>query len=602
MSEDSQSTEPTARTQVERQAIDLLDDAGLNPKLDAVKLVSDLDFGHWQRDDEYPNWHATEPMEPMLRALFLRELMDCRNSNTPYTKTDHEQRMREPGVAEQFGFDLDADEQAPCRTTYDRAWNDRLSDDLRQYLAHTATRVRAYAHEEGIPLGLDELEREPDDKSSASRSTQDRAIRRKTRRVLEQVSGLVFPLIEFGRADNAQYNTETYLGAETLMCLNGVAAEQGMEIYADNAAALAEAQTETDSAVGETGNMPEKASTSPTAELDWMDVDLDSELDERRGEDPDVPETPTGDAHLRTIQLLDHDDILQLVQNGIGVIVNAASRHTDLFERQVTAAIDITTVGYWADGDELEMVMGAPPDKEYDECYEFATLSVVGENTKFTLAMRPRKKGEHYGEVVRDLLMKAKQYVTIDTVYADSAFAAVSVIQALEHHRTKYVIPIPKNVRVKRFIQRMDNDVAVKHDHVMYGQVLGSPQLAPAKTTPVAVPSHNDEDKTVAFITNKDVDDEIGVERRWTKGAIDKYSRRMAIENSYKQIKDFLAWTTSKEYCVRLFHFAFAVFLYNIWLLTDLLVKKALGIDQLKPRLKAKRFLNLLDNFIIPVD
>jgi IS4 transposase len=53
---------------------------------------------------------------------------------------------------------------------------------------------------------------------------------------------------------------------------------------------------------------------------------------------------------------------------------------------------------------------------------------------------------------------------------------------------------------------------------------------------------------------------------------------------------------------VRLFHFAFAVFLYNIWLLTDLLVKKALGINQLKPRLKAKRFLNLLDNFIIPVD
>ena len=40
-----------------------------------------------------------------------------------------------------------------------------------------------------------------------------------------------------------------------------------------------------------------------------------------------------------------------------------------------------------------------------DECYEFATLSVVGENTKFTLAMRPCKKGEHYGEVVCDLMI-----------------------------------------------------------------------------------------------------------------------------------------------------------------------------------------------------
>ena len=182
---------------------------------------------------------------------------------------------------------------------------------------------------------------------------------------LKQVAGLVFPLVEFGRDDNVQYNMEIYLGAETLMCLNSIAAEQGMEIYADNAAALAEAQTETDSEVGKTGNMSEKASPSPAAEIDGMDVDLDIELDER-GEDPDVPKTPTGDAHLRTIQLLDRDDILQLVQNGIGMIVNAASRHADLFERQVIAAIDTKTVGYWADGDELEMAMGAPPDKEYD--------------------------------------------------------------------------------------------------------------------------------------------------------------------------------------------------------------------------------------------
>jgi hypothetical protein len=300
MNENSQSTEPTAHTQVERQAIDLLDDAGADPEFDAVELVSDLDFGHWQRDDEYPDWHATEPLEPMLRALFLRELMDCWNPNASYTKTDHERRMRESGVAEQFGFGLDEDEQTPCRTTYDRAWNNRLSDDLQQYLTHTTTRVRAYAHRKGIPLGLNALEREPDDKSTASRSTQDRAVRRKTRRILKQVSGLVFPLVEFGRSDNAQYNTETYLGAETLMCLNGVAAEQGMEIYADNAAALAEAQAETDSEVSETGNTPETASPSPAAEIDWMDVDLDSELDER-GEDPDVPETPTGDSHLRTI-------------------------------------------------------------------------------------------------------------------------------------------------------------------------------------------------------------------------------------------------------------------------------------------------------------
>jgi hypothetical protein len=186
-------------------------------------------------------------------------------------------------------------------------------------------------------------------------------------------------------------------------------------------------------------------------------------------------------------------------------------------------------------------------------------------------------------------------------MYADAAFVGVDVIHALEQHRVKYVIPKSDDPRVKRFIDQMDHDVAVKHDHTMYGETQGGPTNTPGTTTLVAVPSNRDEEKTVAFITNKDVDDKLSVEREWTQGVIDRYSRRTAIENSYKKVKEFLAWTTSKDYCVRLFHFAFAVFLYNIWLVTDLLVKRALGLDQQKPRLKAKRFLNLLDSYIIPV-
>lgn len=92
----------------------------------------------------------------------------------------------------------------------------------------------------------------------------------------------------------------------------------------------------------------------------------------------------------------------------------------------------------------------------------------------------------------------------------------------------------------------------------------GGPSNTPAETTLVAVPSHHDEEKTVAFITNKDVHADIGVERECTQGMIDRYSRRIAIENSYKTIKDVLALTTSTDYCVRFFHYAFAVLLYDI--------------------------------------
>ena len=75
-------------------------------------------------------------------------------------------------------------------------------------------------------------------------------------------------------------------------------------------------------------------------------------------------------------------------------------------------------------------------------------------------------------------------------------------------------------------------------------------------------------DYTAVFATNLKIgpDEAETVSRR--------YSRRWQIENEYKSIKhEFLAKTSSKDYRVRLFYFVFAVLLYNIWRLTDFLMK-----------------------------
>ena len=87
------------------------------------------------------------------------------------------------------------------------------------------------------------------------------------------------------------------------------------------------------------------------------------------------------------------------------------------------------------------------------------------------------------------------------------------------------------------------------------------------------------------------------------EGVIGRYSRRWGIENSYKTIKDFLAWTTSKDFSVRVFYFGFAVLLYNMWLLVDLLVQVSLDIEhRYKPRVTAKRFLNLVHKQLAGID
>jgi len=513
----------SGRTRLEKQADGLLTD-----DIEPVELVSQLDFGYVQSNDEYADWHTSKPLLPMVRAYFLKELEGYS------TKELHDYLDSTPEEAAALGF-----EDVPSRTTFGRAWRNRFDDDLKHTIEFNAERIRDLAHERGCGIGLDAIE--PEDKSDASDRTKDRYITEKAKTVTEEMQRLVFPAFDFDRADNATYETDAFCELQSYMGLSQSAAESGTDLFADD--------TLRDGA-------------------------------------------PDGDTHLYNIKRLDVDEIQDMVDESITRMVDQAKRHLE-FDRPAEVAIDMTYIAYYGDRDEVEMVMGAPNTKEYEWCYKFATLTVVGENVKFTLATRPVQKGDLVGEVVEDLLEDARDHVSVSMVYADSEFS-VQTIRSLEAANVRYVIPSPKNKRVKREIDRMSQDIEVKRDYGIYGQVSGTTSRKRAGTNLVLLPSTQDGEKTVAFVTNKDVKDGTEVEREYTENVINRYSRRWGIENSYKTIKDFLAWTTSKEFTVRLFYFGFAVLLYDMWLLVDLLVQTSLDIEhRYKPRVTAKRFLNL---------
>jgi len=79
---------------------------------------------------------------------------------------------------------------------------------------------------------------------------------------------------------------------------------------------------------------------------------------------------------------------------------------------------------------------------------------------------------------------------------------------------------------------------------------------------------------------------------------------RWQIEGEYKSIKgDFLAKTSSKDYRIRLFYFVFAVLLYNIWRLTDFLLKAGVGGEMdYAPVLTAGECVELIASSLIPHD
>lgn len=503
----------------------------LDTQTTPVELVQQLEFGYLKENDQYADWHASTPLKAMVRALFLKELSDLSYSEL------HRQLENNPADADALGFD-----SLPARTTFGRAWRDRFDDDLKDYLQHNAKRIRKLAHERGNAIGSDAME--PEDKSDASDRTKDRFIAEKTKEVTEEMQRLVYPVFEFDRSDNQTYETDAFLELQSYMGLSGSAAESGRDLFAQD-------------------------------------------TDRENG-------APDGDTHLYNIKRLTPADVTAMVDDAISRMVREAKRHLE-FGRPAEAAIDMTYVAYYGDRDEIEMVQGAPSTKAYDWCYKFATLTVVGENVKFTLAMRPVQKGDMVGEVVRDLLWQAQEHVSLSTVYADSEFCSVASLRAIEDVGLDYVIPSPKNKRVKREIARMNRDIKVKNEYTIYGAVPDGTTNESASTNLILLPSTKDEEKTVAFVTNKDVSGEIRLDRQEAKGWVDRYSRRWGIENSYKTIKDFLAWTTSKAFVVRLFYFGFAVLLYDMWLLVDLLVQVSLDIEhRYKPRVTAKRFLNLV--------
>ncbi len=70
------------------------------------------------------------------------------------------------------------------------------------------------------------------------------------------------------------------------------------------------------------------------------------------------------------------------------------------------------------------------------------------------------------------------------------------------------------------------------------------------------------------------------------------YSKRWGIETGYRvKKKEGLVRTTSRNYKIRYFYFMFSVLLYNIWILTSLLVALELDADDIKKCIITFKFL-----------
>ena len=177
------------------------------------------------------------------------------------------------------------------------------------------------------------------------------------------------------------------------------------------------------------------------------------------------------------------------------------------------------------------------------------------------LDARPVRRGESRKATVKGLLDSAEGLVDVDNVLMDLEFDSQHVLEMSSQHGLSYVVPKRMQTRekaqAKRLIRRGKD--RYETDRKLH---LGKDEWH--ETTPIyrrkENTEHDDHRQYPVFMSN------------CGGGYLTEYSYRWKIESDHRSIKRFMAATTSKNFVLRFFYFAFAYLFYSIWRAVDLLV------------------------------
>lgn len=172
---------------------------------------------------------------------------------------------------------------------------------------------------------------------------------------------------------------------------------------------------------------------------------------------------PHGETHLRAVKQFAPEELIDGFNDATDRLLSVIGSESS-FRRPVTAAIDITTVSYYGEVEEMPMVSGTK-DRE-SRAFKFTTLSIIGRNIPLVLAVEPVRESSPWDEnspnqvhrVVRRLVERAKEHVPIETVLCDREFDSMRVFQTLQNHDVNYLIPKRITSTEREAIEQIEAD------------------------------------------------------------------------------------------------------------------------------------------------
>jgi len=425
-------------------------------------------------------------------------------------------------------------ETVPDQSTLWRSWHERFTTELRETIETAARTVLIKAQDEGVAVPQEPERQLPFQRDEEESDTGDQAVLDESASITNHISRIVFPAFSLDRGDGCEIHENAYWDLQTHLGLReGLAANEGARSFV-----------------------------------------YESTRDR----------TPLGHAHRDQIRDLSIEQIREMYRRAVNRLLEEVAE-TEEFFRAGIVAIDITEADPFTGdrtGHEDEIIGTQEKTDEY--AYQWATVQLVGNAVPIVLDARPVRKGETRKEIVEDLLDSAEDLVHVDNVLMDREFDSQHILEMLSQRGLSYVVPkrmqTSEKAQAKRLLQRgQDRYETDRKLHLGKNEWHETTLIYRRKEDS----EHDDHRQYSVFMSNRG------------SGFLTEYGYRWEIESGYRSIKRFMAATTSKDFGLRFFYFAFACLLYSIWRAVDLLVQVELtGEYEHSPMVTADNTLTLL--------
>ncbi len=224
---------------------------------------------------------------------------------------------------------------------------------------------------------------------------------------------------------------------------------------------------------------------------------------------------------------------------------------------RVTLAIDTTNELYYGKNGKLN-VRQKKHERGTGEVFTYVVLTVVKPNPLPLMAL-PYRQGDDMTTLVKELLKYAKSLpITIQCVLFDRGFYIGQLIDYLTSEKMRYLIFVPQNKAMKRYISQTDSIASFNHE-MKYDKYKSS-WITKTKIVIIKSKYFNKKKNKLmdwywCFATNL----------RQSLYLISKYKQRWQIETDFRVHDEARIKTKSNEPIVRYFYFLTSLVLLANW-------------------------------------